>query len=154
MDTLRLICRAQADYARCIDDGPLEHWPDFFVEDGCYKVTTTDDLKRDEQAGLVWADSRRGLHERAAALVEARLPEQQGYRHIIGLPTIVSETQTETATETPFVVVRILRGGPTEVFASGRYLDRYRMMGQLAKLAERVVVCDAPAINGELALPL
>ncbi len=154
MDTLRLICRAQADYARCIDDGPLEHWPDFFVEDASYKVTTADDLKHDVEAGVVWADSRRGLHERAAALVDARLGEQQGYRHIIGLPTIVSETQTETATETPFVVVRILRGGPTEVFASGRYLDRYRIMGQLAKLAERVVVCDAPAINGELALPL
>ncbi len=30
-DAFRLISRAQAAYARCIDDGPLEAWPDFFV---------------------------------------------------------------------------------------------------------------------------
>jgi anthranilate 1,2-dioxygenase small subunit len=154
MDTLRLICRAQADYARCIDDGPLEHWPDFFVEDGAYKVTTADDFKRDDQAALVWADSRARLHDCVAALREAKVCEREGYRHLLGLPTIISETQTETATETPFVVVRILRGGPTEVFASGRYLDRYRLMGSLAKLCERIVVCDAPAIGEEPALPL
>ena len=154
MDSLRLICRAQADYARCIDDGPLEHWPDFFVEEGAYRVTTADAFKRDDQAGRVWAEHKSGLQACVTALQDARVSEREGYRHLIGLPTIVSETQTETATETPFVVVRILRGGPSEVFASGRYLDRYRMMGHLAKLCERVVVCDAAVLGDAPALPL
>jgi anthranilate 1,2-dioxygenase small subunit len=47
-----------------------------------------------------------------------------------------------------------MRDGSTDVFASGRYLDRWTLAGDEPKLVERVVVCDSKRIDTLLALPL
>ncbi len=154
MDLFRLICRVQADYARCIDEGPLDAWPDFFVEDAFYKITTADNHRRGLEAGLIWADNRRMLQDRVSALRHANIYERQSYRHILGQPSITAGGAGEAASETPFLVLRIVRDGATDIFASGRYLDRWRLEGEGAKLAERVVVCDSSRIDTLLALPL
>jgi anthranilate 1,2-dioxygenase small subunit len=57
-------------------------------------------------------------------------------------------------TETPFLVARILQDGDTDLFATGRYLDLYRIEDSSAKLQERIVVCDSSRIDTLLALPL
>ena len=36
----QMIARAQAEYARCIDDDRLEEWPDHFHGTCIYKITT------------------------------------------------------------------------------------------------------------------
>jgi anthranilate 1,2-dioxygenase small subunit len=153
-DIFRLICRVQAEYARCIDEGPLEAWPDFFVEDCFYKITTADNHRRGLEAGLIWADNRRMLTDRVTALKHANIYERQAYRHILGQPAIVEDGLDTVSSETSFMVLRIVRDGATDVFTSGRYLDRYRVLGDYAKLIERIVVCDSSRIDTLLALPL
>jgi anthranilate 1,2-dioxygenase small subunit len=153
-DLYRLICRVQADYARCIDEGPLEAWPDFFTEDCFYKITTADNHRQGLEAGLIWADNRRMLIDRVTALQHANIYERQRYRHILGQPSIAEDSPEDVTSETPFLVLRIVRDGATDVFASGRYLDRWSIEGDSAKLAERIVVCDSARIDTLLALPL
>jgi anthranilate 1,2-dioxygenase small subunit len=68
----------------------------------------------------------------------------------------VLEQQGERAVvESPFLVVRTMRGGGTEVFATGRYIDQVVQQpdGALA-FAERVVVCDSTNIDTLLVIPL
>ncbi|SFO47631.1 anthranilate 1,2-dioxygenase small subunit [Pseudonocardia ammonioxydans] len=43
---------------------------------------------------------------------------------------------------------------PTDLFASGRYLDLYQIREEHALLRERVVVCDSSRIDTLLAVPL
>ena len=154
MDWLAQILDAQARYARCLDDGPLEIWPDFFAEDCFYKITTADNHRQGLEAGLVWADNRRMLQDRVSAVRHANIYERQSYRHVLGLPLIGDQTEDTVGSETPFVALRIVRAGPTDIFASGRYLDRWRRVGSELKLAERIVVCDSSRIDTLLALPL
>jgi anthranilate 1,2-dioxygenase small subunit len=154
IDWLPAILDAQARYARCLDDGPLEAWPDFFTEDAFYKITTADNHRRGLEAGLIWADNRRMLQDRVSALRHANIYERQSYRHVLGLPLLGSQAGGEAQSETAFVALRIVRDGATDVFASGRYLDRWRRDGQAVRLAERVVVCDSSRIDTLLALPL
>ena len=158
MDWLAAILDAQARYARCLDDGPLEAWPDFFAEDCFYKITTADNHRRGLEAGLIWADNRRMLQDRVSALKHANIYERQSYRHVLGLPLIgarkAHEPAKEAESETPFVALRIVRDGATEVFASGRYLDRWRWEGEGIVLTQRIVVCDSSRIDTLLALPL
>lgn len=154
MDWMAQILEAQARYARCLDDGPLEAWPDFFLDDGFYKITTADNHRRGLEAGLIWADNRRMLQDRVSALRHANIYERQSYRHVLGLPLIGARTDVEAQSETPFVALRIVRDGATDIFASGRYLDRWRRAGPELKLAERIVVCDSSRIDTLLALPL
>jgi anthranilate 1,2-dioxygenase small subunit len=45
---LRLRIEAlMADYAHCIDEDRLEEWPDFFTEDGRYRVTSRENHESD-----------------------------------------------------------------------------------------------------------
>jgi anthranilate 1,2-dioxygenase small subunit len=150
-----LIARAQAAYARCVDEGRLEEWPGFFIEENChYKVTTARNHRQGLEAGMMWADSRGMLIDRISSLREANIYEPHTYRHILGQPLIVSEEGNCVRSETSFLVIRVTSDGPTDIFATGRYLDKYRLAGETAKLMERVVVCDSSRIDTLLAIPL
>jgi len=153
-DAFQRIMRAQADYVRCIDQDRLEAWPDFFTEDCFYKITSAENHRLGMEAGLVWADNRRMLQDRASALRNANIYERQAYRHMLGQPWVAEETESGAVAETAFMVLRITRDGPTDLFASGVYLDRYRFEAGATLLAERVVVLDSSRIDTLLALPL
>jgi anthranilate 1,2-dioxygenase small subunit len=161
-DTFRLIARAQAAYARCIDSDRLEEWPAFFTEKCFYTVTTAANHRDGLEAGLIWADTRAMLTDRVSALREANIYERHSYRHILGQPFLLDENDeidgggngAEVRSETSFLVVRITRDGASDLFASGRYLDRYVVEDDAVTLTERVVVCDSARIDTLLALPL
>lgn len=144
----------QAEYVRCIDDGDVRRWPEFFHEQCLYRITTADNHRRGLQAGIVYADSRGMLHDRVAALFEANIYERHAYRHLLGQPAVLGEEDGEILSETAFVVVRIMREGQSDLFASGRYIDRFRDDGDGLKLSSRVVVCDSGAFDTLLAVPL
>ena len=153
-DTFQLIARAQAEYARCIDDGDLTQWPDFFVGECIYKVTTVENHKRGLEAGLIYAASRGMLVDRIASLRDANIYERHAYRHLLGQPYIVSESGDEVRSETSFMVARIMRDGATSLFVTGRYLDVYVRHEDSVKLRERIAVCDSSRIDTLLAMPL
>jgi anthranilate 1,2-dioxygenase small subunit len=152
--TLDRIMAVQAAYIRCIDSNALEAWPDFFVDDCLYKVTTADNERNGLEAGIIYADSRAMLIDRVAALRKANVYEKQSYRHIVGVPSILRNGGSEAECETPFLVVRIMHDGQTDVFATGLYLDTYRAAGNELKFARKVVVCDSARIDTLMALPL
>jgi anthranilate 1,2-dioxygenase small subunit len=164
-DALIAIARAQASYVRCIDSDQLEAWPDFFTDPCFYQITTADNYRRGLPAGIIWADTQGMLKDRVSALREANIYERHSYRHLLGQPAVLAESQVpadeETGTgrreadsETPFLVLRITGDGPTDIFASGVYVDRYLIDGDRALLRRRVVVCDSSRIDTLLALPL
>jgi len=150
----QMIARAQAEYGRCIDDDRLEEWPSHFHGSCVYKITTAANYRDGLEAGIVFANSRGMLTDRVSALREANIYERQSYRHIIGQPSILSEDEGEVRSETPFLVARILQDGDTDIFATGRYLDLYKLEDGVVKLNERTVVCDSSRIDTLLALPL
>ena len=135
--TLERILALQAAYIRCIDQNELERWPEFFLDQCLYKVTTAENHKLGHEAGIIYADSKGMLIDRIAALREANVYEKQSYRHIVGLPNIVRNGGDEAASETPFLVVRIMHDGQTDVFATGLYLDVVRADGDSLKFARR-----------------
>ena len=102
----------------------------------------------------MYADSRAMLRDRVAALREANIFERQSYRHLIGLPAVLGETEDGVSAETPFLVVRIMRDGRMDLFATGRYLDAIVTDGDALRFRERVVVCDSGRIDTLLAIPL
>lgn len=138
-----------AAYARAIDTDRLEAWPDFFIDDCLYKITTADNRKKGYEAGIVYADSKAMLRDRVTALRKANIYERQAYRHIIGIPVIDADTA-----ETPFIVVRIMRDGRSDLFATGVYHDRLVPHGSDLRFAERIVVCDSFSFDTLLAIPL
>jgi anthranilate 1,2-dioxygenase small subunit/terephthalate 1,2-dioxygenase oxygenase component beta subunit len=114
------------EYASCIDANLLEDWPGLFLERCVYKITTADNHRRGYAAGIVYADSRAMLMDRVAALREANIYERQSYRHVVSMPALRRDETGEIVAETPFLVVRIMRDGRMDLFATGVYFDRAR----------------------------
>jgi len=148
------VSQLNAEYARAIDDDRLETWPDFFTDPCVYKITSADNYRRGLPAGIVYADSRGMLKDRVTALREANIYERQAYRHLVGLPAIRTGAGDLVHAETPFLVVRVMRDGSMDLFATGRYVDTMVDEGGALRFRERLVVCDSSRVDTLLAIPL
>ena len=149
-DLLFRITALNADYAAAIDDDRLEDWPGFFVDDCLYKITSADNIRDGNEAGIVYADSRSMLTDRILALRWANIYERQTYRHIIGTPRLTGPDSVET----PFLVVRTMRDGRMDLFVAGRYQDRLQDDAGRLRFVERIVICDSSHFDTLVAIPL
>src|SRR5690348_8871623 len=153
--TLFRLAALNAAYAAAIDADRLEDWPGFFIEHCLYKITSADNHRRGLPAGIVYADSRAMLTDRVAALRRANIYERQTYRHIVGMPSLrPAQAPNEIAAEAPFLVVRTMRDGRMDLFATGVYLDRLRQVDGGLRFSERIVVCDSSRFDTLVAIPL
>ncbi|WP_295553664.1 nuclear transport factor 2 family protein [Limnohabitans sp. Rim8] len=141
-------------YAQSIDSDQLESWPDFFTADALYRITHIENEQENLPAGIVWADSRAMLEDRVTALREANIYERQRYRHMIGIPQLLSASAETADSSTPFMVARIMATGETQLFATGVYRDRFVKVNARLLLAERVAICDSTVTDTLMALPL
>jgi anthranilate 1,2-dioxygenase small subunit/terephthalate 1,2-dioxygenase oxygenase component beta subunit len=148
------LTQLNAEYARAIDDDRLEEWPDFFAEPCLYTITSADNHRQGLPLGVVYADSKAMLRDRITALRRANIYERQTYRHVLGLPAILGEEDGALRVETPFLVVRVMRDGRMDLFATGRYVDALVEEAGALRFRERLVVCDGNRIDTLLAIPL
>ena len=153
-DLLPRVAALCAEYARAIDDDRLEDWPDFFAEPCLYTITSADNHRHGLPGGLMYADSKGMLSDRVVALRQANIYERQTYRHLIGQSAILDKSAGSVSTETPFLVVRIMRDGRMDLFATGRYLDAVVEEAGKLRFRERLVVCDSSRVDTLLAIPL
>jgi 3-phenylpropionate/cinnamic acid dioxygenase small subunit len=98
-----------ARYAEAIDDNKLEAWPDFFVENGRYRVTTAENVERNLPLGLIYATSRAMLRDRVRSLRDANVYEAQRYRHVIGAPRWIWISLTGCRARYRFSPMSVLR---------------------------------------------
>jgi anthranilate 1,2-dioxygenase small subunit/terephthalate 1,2-dioxygenase oxygenase component beta subunit len=153
MDVGKLV-ELNAAYARVIDNEQFEEWPKFFLDPCLYKVTTAENVAQGLAAGVIYADSRGMLEDRISALRKANIYERQRYRHIVGLPVVLGEAEGAADVETPFLIVRIMRDGTMDVFATGCYRDKVKADASGAlRFAERVAVCDGGRFDTLVAIP-
>src|SRR5215475_15564282 len=143
-----------AAYVECIDDDRLEEWPDFFVEDCRYLITSRQSHEAGYRHGVVYAASRGMLVDRVLALRRANIFEPHRYRHIIGPTRIEQVDATVAQAHSNFIAVRIMHDGEMSLFAAGRYLDRIDMTSKPYRFIERLVVLDSQKIDTLLVIPL
>jgi 3-phenylpropionate/cinnamic acid dioxygenase small subunit len=143
-----------ARYVEAIDEGRFEAWPDFFLDDGVYRITTAENFEQDLPLSMIYATSRAMLRDRVKALREANIYEAQRYRHVLGPPRVESMDAGGIRARTNFMVARIMHSGETMLFATGRYRDRIVLTREGARFAEKTVILDSRQIDTLLAIPL
>ena len=152
---IALIADLNARYADAIDADRLEAWPDFFLDDGRYRITTAENIAQGLPLSMMYATSRAMLRDRITALREANVYEGQRYRHVLGTPLIAAIEADGLRVRTSFMVARVMRTGETMLFATGCYDDRVVLEGpDGARFAEKTVVLDSRQIDTLLAIPL
>jgi 3-phenylpropionate/cinnamic acid dioxygenase small subunit len=152
MDIEREIERLHARYAHALDSDRLEEWPDFFTENGRYRIATAENEERGLPLPVLYAEGRAMLRDRVQSLRHANIYEPQRYRHMVSGILIEKESPGIAKSSANFLVVRIMQDGASALFASGRYFDRIALPEM--KYEERVVVCDSRRFDTLLAIPL
>ena len=143
-----------ADYGWLIDEGRFEQWLELFAEDCVYKVVPRENLAQNLPGCLIQCDNKDMLRDRVTALTEANKYNIHVARHVIGLPRITRVAADQLAVEAAYTVFQSDQDGESRLFSVGSYLDRVRLAGGVARLAEKVVVVDSFAIPSLLATPL
>jgi len=143
-----------ADYVHCIDEDRLEEWPDFFTEDGRYRVVTRENYEQDLPLGLIYCDGRGMLRDRISALRTANIYEPHVYCHMTGALKLLRTDGGELRAQSNFTVTRTMADGAMSVFACGKYIDRVVETGDGLKYAERTVVLDSRRIDTLLVIPI
>jgi anthranilate 1,2-dioxygenase small subunit/terephthalate 1,2-dioxygenase oxygenase component beta subunit len=155
IEHIACVADLNARYVDAIDADRLEAWPEFFLDDGCYRITTAENLAQGLPLSLMYATSRAMLRDRVTALREANVYEAQRYRHVLGTPLIVGVEAGGVRVRTSFMVARVMHTGETMLFATGCYEDRVILeAADRARFAEKTVILDSRQIDTLLAIPL
>ncbi len=144
-----------ARYTDAIDADRLEAWPDFFLDDGRYRISTAENVAQGLPLSIMYAASRAMLRDRVTALREANVYEGQRYRHVLGTPLIAAVEADGLRARTSFMVARVMRTGDMMLFGTGCYEDRVVLDASGgARFAEKTVILDSRQIDTLLAIPL
>jgi 3-phenylpropionate/cinnamic acid dioxygenase small subunit len=144
--------RLHARYVHSLDSDELERWPEFFTENGVYRISTAENEARGLPLPVLYAEGRAMLNDRVASLRHANIYEPQRYRHIVSAVLVERQDQGTVKSIANFLVIRIMQNGETMLFASGRYVDRIVLPEM--RYEERVVICDSRRFDTLLAIPL
>src|SRR5260370_14790287 len=113
-----------SDYAACLDSDALERWPEFFVDDCVYRITSAENYEAGRPLGLIYATSKNMLKDRVSALRQANIYEPQRYRHLVSCVQIEKAEREGLGAVANFLVVRTMQDGALTLFPAGRYGDR------------------------------
>jgi len=145
--------RLHARYAHALDEGRLEDWPNFFTQNGRYRITTAENEDRGLPLPVLYAEGRPMLRDRIQSLRHANIYEPQRYRHLTSCTLVERIDDQRVKSVANFMVIRIMESGDTLIFASGRYVDRI-VLAEEPQYEERVVICDSRRFDTLLAIPL
>ncbi len=143
-----------AEYAQTIDDDRLEEWPELFVEDGKYRVTTRENHARGLSLAIMYCDGRDMMSDRISALRLANIYEPHVYCHLTSSARILDSAAGEVQAQANFAVIRTMQEGEQAIFASGRSFDRIVEVGGHLLFKERMVVLDSRQVDTLLVIPI
>lgn len=143
-----------AAYAAVLDEKRFEEWPEFFVEDGRYKVQARENFDRGLPLALMALESRGMMKDRVYGVTQTIYHGPYYMRHIISPARIVSQNGDVICAEANYAVFRTKPGGVSEVYNVGRYIDELIKKDGSLKFRSRLCVYDSEMILNSLIYPV
>ena len=142
------------EYCNTLDRGALEEWPDFFTEDAVYRVTARENADAGLPVGLVYADSKAMLRDRAFAIKHTQMFAPRYMQHLVTNVRVIAAPPGAIKAQSNYLLLQTLVDGPTTIHQSGRYFDTFMRDGARLLLKERQCVYDTLLIANDLVYPV
>ena len=143
------------EYARILDEQDIDRWPDFFTEDGFYRVTARENYDENLPVGLVWCDGRAMMKDRAAAVKSTMVHAPRYLRHYTSNVRVAGiDANGIIRSESNYLVVETLMEDETRIFQAGRYLDRFVRADGALLLKARDCIYDSLLIPNDMVYPV
>lgn len=148
------ISQLYADYARAVDSGDWDQWPEFFTDDCIYKLIPRENHERGFPLATLFFESKGMLKDRAYGIRETLFHDPYYQRHVIGAPLLRKVEAERFETEANYAVFRTKLSQESTVFNVGRYLDVIVRTPAGLKFASRHCVYDSEMIPNSIIYPI
>lgn len=143
-----------AAYAACLDEQRYDDWPEFFVEDCRYELIPRENDANGLPLATMAFESRGMLKDRVFAITETLFHQPYYQRHIVSGLQVLEDGEDGIRTEANYLVLRTRRNELSEVFNTGRYVDRLVRTPDGLRFAEKRCVFDSEMIPNSIIYPV
>ncbi|MEN6080042.1 aromatic-ring-hydroxylating dioxygenase subunit beta [Chromobacterium piscinae] len=146
-----------AHYCETLDDGRIDLWPEFFVEDCLYRLTTRDNEERGMPLSLVLCKGQAMIRDRALALQKTVMFRSRRQRRMLSGIRLLEGVDGDgegVKTRASFVLYESVGDEPTRALASGCSHDVVVRRDGALKFKQRLLVVDASVMTDSLVFPV
>jgi salicylate 5-hydroxylase small subunit len=140
-------------YVETVDDGPLERWPEHFVDDCSYRIIGRENVERDLPLAILRCDSKGMLLDRVAAFRDTAFYVERRLRHVLGPVDIRSDAEPVSA-RANFAVYESLPRSPSTLLCVGTYDDVLVRAGGGWRFRQRHCIYDGDLLTSSIVRPL
>ena len=143
-----------SDYAMVCDSAEWEKWPEFFVEEGTYRLQPRENFDQGLPLCLLALESKAMIQDRVYGVKETMYHDPYYQRHIVGTPRIVSVEGDRIISEANYTVIRTKFDGDSTILSVGYYHDVIVKTPDGLKLQSRLCVYDSEMIANSIIYPI
>ena len=148
------ITQLYVDYASVVDAGQWSQWPEFFTEDGVYRLQPRENHERGFPLATLAFTSKGMLKDRAYGIQETLFHDPYYQRHVVGVPIVREAAPGRWRCEANYAVFRTKLSELSTVFNVGRYLDVIVRTPDGLKFASRECIYDSEMIPNSIIYPI
>ena len=151
------VLNLQLRYAQALDSNDISAWPDFFTDDGVYKLQSRENFDRHLPLCILSFESKGMMVDRVYGVVNTIYHDPYCQRHVCGAPLITRVEGEQIECESSVVVIRTPRDAMPLILCAGRYIDRLTRVGGEKgelKFTERLVIFDNDLIPNSIIKPV
>jgi salicylate 5-hydroxylase small subunit len=158
-DSARLLLQMEIDqlnaaYAAALDEKRFDAWPEFFVDDGSYKVQARENFDRGLPLALIALESRGMMKDRVFGVTQTIYHAPYYTRHVVSPAQVLGEEAGRIRAQTHYAIFRTKPGDASEVYNVGRYVDQIVRTPAGLKFASRLCVYDSEMVLNSLIYPI
>ena len=153
-DDFLAITQLYADYASAVDAGQWDMWPEFFTDDGIYRLQPRENHERGFPLATLAFTGKGMMRDRAYGIRETLFHDPYYQRHVVGLPVVRQAQAGRWHCEANYAVFRTKLSELSTVFNVGRSLDVIVRTEQGLKFASRECIYDSEMVPNSIIYPI
>jgi anthranilate 1,2-dioxygenase small subunit len=150
------------EYGDVLDRGELDRWVEFFAEECLYRITARENADAGLRVGLVYAEGRGMIRDRAFAIKHTQMFAPRYMQHFTSNVRVISVEGSDVGAgegslikaQSNYLLLQTLVDGPTTLHQSGRYYDTFVREGGRLLIRERQCIYDTVLIANDLVYPV
>ena len=145
-----------SDYAMVCDSTEWEKWPDFFVDEGTYRLQPRENFEQGLPLCLLALESKAMIQDRVYGVKETLYHDPYYQRHIVGTPRIISadDKGERIVSQANYAVIRTKFDGDSTILSTGYDHDVVVRTTDGLKFLSRLCVYDSEMIANSIIYPI
>ena len=141
-------------YFDTLDEGRLEEWPDFFVDDCRYRIIPRENYEAGQGLCTMQADSKGMLTDRVRAILRTQVYAPRYCRRFYSGLKVVGTNGREVEVKQNVLIIQTMINEASQILGCG--VGRDRLIADHAgnlKFVERTIVLDTEMIHNSMIYP-